>query len=134
MKPEVDLGAPADADSIRLFREAERRGVVLPQPATVRRYGMTLIDWLRILDRQRWKCPVKDHAAAKYVVDHQHVRGWPKMRPEERRRFVRGLLCNGCNYFVLGGGVETRWVAENVAAYLGEYEARRDGHAQRDTT
>jgi Recombination endonuclease VII. len=32
-----------------------------------------------------------------FHIDHEHVEGWVKMPPEERRLYVRGLLCSNCN-------------------------------------
>ena len=30
-------------------------------------------------------------------VDHAHIIGYKNMRPEEKRKYVRGLLCYMCN-------------------------------------
>lgn len=32
-----------------------------------------------------------------FEVDHFHVNGYKEMPPLERRKYVRGLLCIGCN-------------------------------------
>lgn len=32
-----------------------------------------------------------------FVVDHDHVPGWKHVPPEERRKFIRGLLHQSCN-------------------------------------
>lgn len=35
-------------------------------------------------------------------IDHEHVEGWDQMTPEERRHYVRGLLCLRCNRYRVG--------------------------------
>src|ERR1019366_1891118 len=32
-----------------------------------------------------------------FHIDHEHVEGWKEMPPDERRLYVRGLLCSNCN-------------------------------------
>lgn len=60
-----------------------------------RRYGITLIDYNKMLDEQGYKCAIcgAKHADYKYglVVDHNHRTGR-----------VRGLLCSYCNTNVVG--------------------------------
>ena len=34
-------------------------------------------------------------------IDHEHVKGWKKMPPEQRKQYVRGLLCFQCNRLCL---------------------------------
>jgi hypothetical protein len=58
------------------------------------------------------------------VIDHEHVRGWKKMPPEQRKLYVRGLTCWYCNSTYLGRGL-TVAKAEGVVRYLKAYAARR---------
>jgi hypothetical protein len=97
-----------------------------PSPSTLAKYGLLAKDWWRIWKRQGEGCPVCDKTwdEALFVIDHEHVPGWKKMRPVERRRYVRGIVCNSCNHFVL-----TRYgtVKKHLGAakYLRRYERRR---------
>lgn len=54
----------------------------------------------------------------KFHVDHRHVEGWDDLTPEERRPFVRALLCHRCNTSLPGTAEE----ADTHAAYIRRYE------------
>ena len=86
---------------------------------------MTLGDWLTTLALQDWRCPIRDHEANAYVVDHEHVRGWKMMPPAQRAKYVRGIVCAGCNYFLLSRHLDSAALATRIAAYLAAYEAVR---------
>jgi hypothetical protein len=107
-------------------RSAARRGVKPPSTATLRKYGLTVIEWLGLLKAQGWKCPVchKSGAAVKWNTDHDHVPGWKAMAPELRKRFVRGVLCAFCNYRRVNSRMSAL-EAQRIADYLAAYEARR---------
>jgi hypothetical protein len=108
-----------------LESEALQRGIRLPTQPTVAKYGMGRLEWLLMLRDQGWKCPIRDHFVREFVTDHEHVRGWKKMPPDERRGYVRGLVCRGDNYFVLSRHIDTSQLALRVASYLKNYEGRR---------
>lgn len=110
-----------------LQEEAGRHGVKPPAPATLRRYGLTVDDWLGHLARQDWKCPVCRKAAGsvKLNTDHDHVPRWKSMTPAERRRYVRGVLCAYCNYRRVNSRMSAA-EARRIADYLKAYETRRD--------
>lgn len=59
-------------------------------------------------------------SSGRLVIDHEHVFGWKRMPPEERRLYVRGLLCFFCNHYYLARGL-TVDKAENVVRYLKRY-------------
>lgn len=109
----------------RLLKEAERRGVRVPTPATLRRYGITAEEWLEMLADQDWVCPICQKAKVIWNVDHEHVPLWKKRPPSERCIFVRGILCAGCNYQVVHSHI-TAETAQRVADYLKKYEERRN--------
>lgn len=98
-----------------------------PKPATLRRYGLSLEDWLAILAAQGGACAVceKVPTTGRLCVDHEHVRGWKKMPPEQRKQYVRGLLCFFCNHYYVGRAITVQKAA-NVLAYLQAYGARRE--------
>ena len=109
-----------------LVTEAASHGVKLPQQKTVERYGITVDEWLALLHNQGWCCPVcRKHKGVQWTTDHEHVRGWKAMPPEQRRRYVRGILCRHCNWKVVHSRL-TAEQARRIATYLEAYEARRD--------
>lgn len=89
----------------------------------MKRYGLTLDDWQAILRRQGFGCAVCGDRDKPVVTDHEHVRGWAKMPPEERKTFVRGLLCRFCNHRVVGNHKRPEPL-EAAAKYLRAYLKR----------
>lgn len=110
-----------------LSEAAEARGIKPPSPATLRRYGLTVDDWLQLLAGQGWQCPVclKRGATVRWNTDHDHVPGWAKRPAEERRRYVRGILCAYCNHRRVNSRMPAA-EARRIAEYLEAYEERRD--------
>jgi hypothetical protein len=98
--------------------------VARPAPSTLGKYGLTLALWEQLLEEQDGLCGVCAKPFPKLVVDHVHVRGYKLMRPEARRKYVRGLCCTTCNHFVLTRYADAR-KHELAASYLRRYDARR---------
>ena len=112
--------------------------VKVPSAETLRKYGLSLEDWLEFIPVpegvERTEANVLEHgycvickkqpATGRMVVDHFHAPKWKKMPPDERKKYVRGVVCTTCNHFCL-----TRYMtaakARNVAAYLEAFDARR---------
>lgn len=103
----------------------------LPRAATLRRYGLTVEDWLEILNRQGGVCAVcgKTPRTGRFNTDHDHVRGWKRMPPERRKLHVRGLLCHFCNHYYMGRCI-TVAKAEAVAEYLRQHQQRLERATQ----
>ncbi len=97
-----------------------------PKPATPKKYGMTVESWLELLRAQGGTCYICQRVpkSGRLCVDHEHVRGWRKMPPEQRRLYVRGLCCHFCNHYYLARGI-TVAKAQRVVEYLASYLARR---------
>jgi hypothetical protein len=113
-----------------------------PTPTTLGKYGfghgpaalneVPAMDWLLLLDSQNSVCPIckkvptpnKSTGKVRFVIDHEHVRGWKAMPPEQRRLYVRGLTCWYCNHAYLGRGI-TVAKAKGVVDYLSRYLERR---------
>jgi hypothetical protein len=57
-------------------------------------------------------------------VDHEHVRGYKTMSPEDKRKYVRGVLCWTCNSVILRRGV-TAAKLRSAADYLDLYTERK---------
>lgn len=101
----------------------DRLGIQGLTTGTYRKYGMTEQDWLEMLQEQGWKCPVCLRRVKRFVTDHEHVAGWGKMTPANRKRYVRGLLCIYDNYRVVPSTM-TAAESQRISIYLGAYEAR----------
>jgi hypothetical protein len=110
-----------------LTMEAFRHGATPPAPATLARYGLTSLEWLELFAAQGWKCPIclKPAAEIKTNTDHEHAAGWDKMKPEEKKRYTRGILCSYCNYRRVHSKISAT-IAQRIATYISEYEKRRD--------
>ena len=110
-----------------LEKEAKRRGILPPTAATLRRYGLTVLEWLALMAGQGWKCPIcEKRTGVRWNTDHDHVPRWKHLPPEERRRYVRGVLCAYCNFRRVNSRMSAAEAAR-IAAYLAAYEQRRDG-------
>ncbi len=71
------------------FKEKNRR--------LLKTYGITYNEWLGMYSSQRGLCYICRKAHPRLCVDHIHVKGFKKMPPEEKKKYVRGLLCFMCN-------------------------------------
>jgi len=58
------------------------------------------------------------------VIDHEHVRSWKSMKPEDRKQYVRGLLCWSCNHYRLARGATVENL-RGAADFLEAYGLRR---------
>lgn len=56
-------------------------------------------------------------------IDHEHVRGFKRLPAEQRKNFVRGLVCSTCNYRILHKHATLAKLTRAVL-YLQEYYAR----------
>lgn len=99
--------------------------VKVPSRGTLRRYGLTEGEWRKLLDSQGGVCAICQSVPPSGIlcVDHEHVRGWRKMKPTERRRFVRGLACPHCNHRLLGRFITLARLGA-VVAYLEAYSKK----------
>ena len=97
-------------------------GIVVTSDGTIKSYGMTREEWLTILKGQGWRCPICGRVpkSGRFVIDHEHVKGWKKMKREQRRLYVRGIVCFLCN-----GKCLSKWTtverARAVVKYFSAY-------------
>lgn len=100
--------------------------VVVPTAATLKKYGLDEQQWLTILKAEGWVCPIckKLPSTGRFVVDHDHVKGFVKMPPDQKRLYVRGVTDWFCNHSYLGRAITVE-KSRNVTAYLEAYEARK---------
>jgi hypothetical protein len=98
----------------------------VPKPATLRKYGLTAREWRAILKEQGGGCAVcrKVPKSGRLCVDHEHVPGWKRMKPEQRKKYVRGILCFFCNHYYMGRAITVK-KARNVYRYLLKYDHQR---------
>ena len=108
-----------------LTLEAFNQGVTPPARRTLDTYGITQDEWVALLKAQGWRCPICLKGNCKWNTDHEHVPGWKGMPPEERKRYVRGVLCFYCNHRRVNSRMPSA-EALRIAGYLAAYEARRD--------
>lgn len=94
-----------------------------PSKATLDKYGLSVEDWVALAVRSGWTCGVctKLPPSCRLYIDHEHVPGWKKMAPEDRKKYVRGLACYRCNRFILNARINAT-VLRAAANYLDDYE------------
>lgn len=100
----------------------------IPLPGTLRKYGLTPDEWIDIAERQGFVCAVCKMLPpnGRLCTDHEHVKGWKKMKPEERKTHVRGLLCYFCNHYYMGRSINID-KAKNVYRFLRDHQRRLAG-------
>lgn len=82
------------------MRAASYRKSILYQ-----KYGVTVEDYDEILKSQNGVCYIcgSEPKLRRLAVDHEHIKGYSKLDPIDKRKYVRGLLCHFCNRFYMGG-------------------------------
>jgi hypothetical protein len=67
-------------------------------------YGLTLEAYTALLESQGGKCAICNDPdpTHRLCVDHIHVKGFKKMVPEDKVKYVRGILCFMCNTALKG--------------------------------
>jgi hypothetical protein len=95
----------------------------IPSKKTLDKYGLSEEEWVAILEKQNFKCPIceKEPSSGIFRTDHYHVPKWKSMPSEQRKKYVRGLLCYFCNRYYVGRSI-TIEKAENVVKYLSAFE------------
>jgi hypothetical protein len=114
-------------------------GIQVPSVATLKQYGLTRDEWVARLAEQGYVCPICDKKPVctskrckttephgHMHTEHQHVAGWKKMPPEKRKKYVRGIVCQFCNRFVLARTITLK-KARAIVRYLKAYKERRNG-------
>lgn len=97
-----------------------------PSSSTLKKYGLSTEEWRAMAASQKNCCFVceREPTKGRLCIDHEHVKGWKRMPPEQRKLYVRGLLCWVCNHYYLGRGI-TAERARKVVSYLDAYATRR---------
>lgn len=99
----------------------------MPSSVTLKKYGLSLAEWQSILDKQGGVCPVclKAPTTNRWCIDHFHVKGWKNLPAEERKKFVRGILCWVDNNRILTRGVTSEKL-RRAADYLDKWKLPPD--------
>ena len=99
--------------------------VRLPKKATTDKYGLSEDEWLQMLDRQGGVCAIckKLPTTGRLVTDHLHKKGWKHFPPQERKVWVRGLLCHFDNHYTLARSV-TLVKAKRLVEYLETFDSK----------
>ena len=110
----------------------------IPSPTTLARYGFGFgpaaladtpeDDWRLLLRAHKGSCGAcgRFPPSGRLNIDHEHVKNWVKMPPEERRIYVRGLACYMCNHYRLARGANPENL-RGAADYLERYLKRIAG-------
>jgi hypothetical protein len=107
-----------------LRRARENECFRIPITKTLNRYGLTEYEWLSLLNSQAWRCGCCGKEKQTWNIDHEHVKGWKRMSPEDRKKYVRGILCWRCNKLVVGSRL-TYEESKKITRYLKVYEGRK---------
>lgn len=86
-------------------------------------YGLKWDEYQEMISRGCYICGTHE---GRLCVDHVHIRGYSKMLPEERRKYVRGILCFIDNVGLKGfektaDGVRNRKQLEGTYRYFKTY-------------
>lgn len=94
----------------------------------IAKYGITIEEYYTLLLKQDNLCAMcKDpDPTHRLCVDHIHVKGFKKMKPEEKKKYVRGILCFMCNTSIKGfdrtiSGDKNRARLEGAHRYFQQY-------------
>lgn len=94
-----------------------------PSKNTLKRYGLSLEEWMAMYNLYDGACHICKVSTKRLCVDHEHIRGWKFLLPDERKKYVRGLLCYTCNNRLLTRGV-TIVKLRGAIEYLERWEKR----------
>ena len=93
-------------------------------------YGISLEYWNKLFEDQKgvcWICQIMPNNNI-LCIDHLHKKGYKKMEPTEKAKYVRGLLCFSCN--TAFGRIERRknprLLLERVVEYFKVYPIKGD--------
>lgn len=84
-------------------------------------YGITTAEYNILLQKQNGKCICgKLPTNRSLAIDHKHLKNDKKLKPEQKRKQLRGLLCDKCNR-ALGMLKDNPEVLRLLANYLDEF-------------
>jgi hypothetical protein len=89
----------------------------------IKTYGITLEEYLSKLEEQEGKCFICRTTHPRMCIDHIHIKGYKSMPGEEKKKYVRGILCFMCNVGLKGfektvNGLRNRKQLEGTVKYF----------------
>jgi len=89
-------------------------------------YGITLDEWNELAKDGCHICGTKE---GRLCVDHIHTKGFKSMAPEQRKKWVRGILCFLCNTGLKGfektsDGARNRKQLEGTVRYFQQFKLK----------
>src|SRR5687767_4998087 len=77
------------------WRGGSMSEIKVPSAATLKKYGLSAEEWLQLLADQGNVCFIcqKYPSTGRLCVDHYHVPKWKSLPPEQRKLWIRGILC-----------------------------------------
>ncbi len=94
-------------------------------------YGITFADWEVLFKKQHKVCAICKTMPKSGIlcVDHIHIKGFKIMPSEEKRQYIRGLLCYMCNTGLKGfektiDGKRNRQSLEGTYTYFKKYKLK----------
>lgn len=90
------------------------------------KYGLTLQDYQKLLKAQNGVCFICGHPPKTRAlsVDHEHIKNFKKLPPQEKQKYCRGLLCFRCNHRFMSRGMSEH-IAQRLLVYLQQYGRKR---------
>lgn len=91
-------------------------------------YGLEDDHYYILTLKGQGKCEICGNTPKILCVDHLHIKGYKKMAPEQKRKYVRGLLCFQCNtaFGRLERRPNPRQLLANVTSYFSRYPMKGD--------
>lgn len=89
-------------------------------------YGITLNEYEQLFKSQNGECYICGDLpnGRALSVDHEHVNGFSKMSPAQKKLYIRGLLCHRCNRLTMAGKVTVE-TFERATEYVKRYLYRK---------
>ena len=109
----MNLNNPNIREQIRLDKIKDKR--------LYKTYGIHIDYWQALLESQGGGCAICKRKDGRLCVDHIHQKGYKKMPPEEKIKYVRGILCFLCNTG-LKGFERTSDGGRNRRSLIGTFE------------
>ena len=97
--------------------------MIIPKAPTLKKYGLAEEEWIALYKKFDGCCHLclKPFTNRSYI-DHEHIKNWKQLPPEQRKLSVRGLLDYQCNFILLQKSNDNLEKLRNAVKYLEEYE------------